>query len=299
MVDLAALSVSVLNYMAPLLLASVGEIIAERSGIVNIGVEGIMLLGAFAAELAAWATGSPLLGLAAGLLVGAALGLLHAGISVYLRGDQIIAGIGVNFAAYGAAVVGMAAVWAGQRGVAPRVEKLPTINIAGVEVSTLALASIIVAVLAWLLLERTVWGLRLSACGEDPRSAEAMGVNVYRMRTLATVLGAVLAGAAGAYLVVGLLGTFTKTITGPGRGFIALANVAFSNWNPLLAILGSYVFGFFEALSVALSSGMLRIELSYPLKTIPYLGTLAVLVAVSLMEKGRMPRALGKPYIKE
>ena len=298
MVDPVTLTLGVLDYMTPILVASVGEIIAERSGVVNIGIEGMMLFSAFAAAVAAYETGSPLLGLLAGVAAGLLLSLLHAVVSVYLNGDQIISGIGINFLAYGASVVGLYAVW-GQPSASPPVPTLPSLVALGVSVASTSIAAIPIVIASWWMLEKTTLGLRLSACGEDPRSAEAMGVNVHRMRLLAVLIGGAMAGYAGAHLAVGVLGGFSKTITGPGRGFIALANVAFSNWNPLLAVLGAYVFGFFDTLSIALSEGLQQLALGYPVKTIPYLATIAVLAVVAKVRGTRMPRALGKPYIKE
>ncbi len=296
--DPAAYTIGVLDLMAPILLASVGEIIAERSGVVNIGVEGLMLASAWAAAAAAYTTGSPHAAIAAALTAATTLGLLHAAITVKLRGDQIISGIALNFIAYGAAVVATAALW-GQPGASPRVPKLPTLTIAEATVAPTSLAAIPIAAAAWLLLEKTTLGLKIKAAGEDPHSAEAMGVNVDRVRTLATLTGAALAGLAGAHLAVGVFGGFSKTITGPGRGFIALANVAFSNWNPIQAILGAYIFGLTDTISLRLASQLQQAALSYPIRTLPYLATLTALATVAKWRKTRIPAALGKPYIKE
>ncbi|NPA96156.1 MAG: ABC transporter permease [Crenarchaeota archaeon] len=297
MASWATLFVDALTPMTPLLVASVGEIINEKAGVVNIGIEGIMLLSAFAATLATFLSGSPLIGLAAGIGCGVAVGALHGFISVYLNGDQIISGIGINMFAYGLCVMGLVLTWHSY-GASPSVPTLPSFKVGESSVSVLTIPSILIAVGAWYLITRTRAGLRIRACGEDPRSAEAMGINVHRVRFLSTLLGAALMGYAGAFLVIGWIGQFTKDITS-GMGFIALANVAFSNWNPLLAILGAYIFGFFNAVPYVLQMAMGFARYAYLVKTIPYLATVAVLAIVARKARMAMPRALGKPYIKE
>ena len=299
--DLLSLTSQTLVAMVPLLLASVGEIITERSGVVNIGLEGIIVLSAFTSSLTTFTFGDPLLGLFTGAATGLASGLLHGVISVYLRGDQVIAGVGFNTLAYGVSIIGLIHTW-GTHGASPMVPKLPFVG-CKLYFSPLLFLALFLGMASWYWLFKTPSGLRLRACGEDPRSAEAMGVNVMRTRFLATVLGATLTGLAGAYIVVGWIGQFTRHISA-GRGFIALAIVALSGWNPLLAVAGSFIFGLFDAISLYLPIKMQLINpsfnltsLSYVFRTIPYL---AVLLTVSFFSrKGRAPRDLGKPYIKE
>ncbi|RDD53601.1 MAG: ABC transporter permease [Candidatus Korarchaeota archaeon NZ13-K] len=299
--DLLSLLSQTLVAFIPLLLASVGEIITERSGVVNIGLEGILILSAFVSSLVTFSTGNPYLGLLSGALVGLASGLLHGAISVYLRGDQIIAGVGFNTLAYGMSIIGLINTW-GHHGASPMVSKIPFVGV-GVYLSPLLPLALAAALASWYWLFRTSSGLRLRACGEDPRSAEAMGVNVLRTRLLATLLGATLTGLGGAYIVVGWIGQFTRYVSA-GRGFIALAVVALSGWDPMLAIAGSLIFGFFDAISLYLPVKMQLMNpnlnltsLSYIFRTVPYL---AVLIAVSfLFRRGRAPRDLGRPYVKE
>ncbi len=305
MADIVNLLSNTFLSMTPLLLAAVGEIIAEKSGVVNIGLEGIFLLSALTSTVTTFYTGDPLIGLLIGLVVGLLSGLLHGVISVYLRGDQIIAGVGFNSFAYGLSILSLIFLW-GDYSSSPKVAKINpwSIRAAGTnlvipQILVLALA---IAVATWWVLERTGLGLKVKACGEDPRSAEAMGVNVSRMRLYATIVGAGLAGLGGAYLSIGWLGSFTRTISA-GRGFIALADVAFANWNPLLAILGAFVFGFADASGTYLPIMLQRMTgaqftaETYLFLTLPYVTTLAVVAAI--MKKVKMPRALGKPYIKE
>ncbi len=305
--DILSLISSTLMSMTPLILAGVGEIITERSGVVNIGLEGILLASAFSSTIVTFQSGDPYLGLLVGTVVGFAAGMLHGMLSVYLKGDQIIAGVGFNSFAYGIGVMGLIAYWK-TFGASPKVNKIPYINIpiygsATLWFSPVALLAVIIAIIAWWWLFKTNSGLKLRACGEDPRAAEGMGVNVSRTRFYATIIGGTLAGLGGAFLVVGWIGQFTRDISA-GRGFIALANVAFSNWNPLMAIAGGILFGFFDVLALylpvkiqVLYPGVNLTAMSYLFRTIPYLGTLAVVSIV--IKRVRMPRALGKPYIKE
>lgn len=288
------LAVSSITYMTPILLATVGEIIAERSGVVNIGIEGIITASAFTTVLVTITSGDPLLGLLAGSITGLLAGFTHGILAVYLRADQIIAGIAFNLIAYGLTVMGLISVW-GHHGASPRVGvSLGELGVLGYHVNILSIASILVAITAWYVLYRTRVGLALRACGEDPRAAEAMGVNVYRYRVIATSLGGLLAGLAGAFLALEIVGQFTRGISA-GRGFIALANVAFSGWNPLLAVLGAYIFGYLEALSIYLQQGAMGYE--YLVRVIPYLGTL--LVVTIFAWRAVAPRSLARPYVKE
>jgi ABC-type uncharacterized transport system permease subunit len=292
--------------MTPLLLAATGEIIAEKAGVVNIGLEGIFLISAFSAATTTVFMGDPFIGMLIGFLIGIGSGILHGVVSVYLRGDQIIAGVGFNSFAYGFSVLMMIYLW-GSYSSSPTVPKLQNIILwfgkdEFLIIPPTLIFALAVAIAAWWLLEKTPWGLKLKACGEDPRAAESMGVNVFRLRFYATVIGASLAGIGGAFMSVGWLGSFSRTISAC-RGFIALADVAFANWNPLIGILGAFIFGLADGSSTYLPIMLQKTyhtqftAASYLFLTIPYLTTLIVVAAI--MKRIRMPRALGKPYIKE
>ncbi|AFK23190.1 ABC transporter permease [Pyrococcus sp. ST04] len=299
--DIFTIISNTLISMVPLTLAAVGEIITEKSGVVNIGLEGILILSAFTSSVVTFYTGNPYLGLLVGIIVGILSGALHGFLSVYLNGDQIIAGVGFNSFAYGISLLSLVALWK-SHGSSPPVNKISMIIIGPLTFSPLTIVAIAIGIVSWWWLYKTPGGLKLRACGEDPRAAEAMGVNVHRTRFYATVFGGALTGLAGSYLVVGWLGQFTKFISA-GRGFIALANVAFSNWNPLMAIIGGALFGFFDGLSIYIPiklqemTGRIITAESNLFRTIPYLATL-IIVSI-IMKKVKMPRALGKPYIKE
>ncbi|MFN3804647.1 MAG: ABC transporter permease [Pyrobaculum sp.] len=283
----------------PILLASIGEIVTERSGVVNIGLEGILLLGALAAPLSVdflryrvgvslpepfW----PLAALTCAAAVGALVGMLHGYISTYLAGSQIISGVAINLFSAGLVAYGIEAYWgvAGYRPVPDWAKASPHVFVA------LAVA---LAVATWFILYKTRVGMAVRACGEDPEAAFNMGIDVNKMRLVSTVVGSVLTAIAGAYLSIAYLSVVTKDISA-GRGFIALANVVFANWNPLLAPAGAFVFGFFDALSYwiqTLAPGV-RYEVT---RMIPYLATL--LIVAGVIGRAKPPRAVGKTFKKE
>ena len=288
-------AVSVLYAMTPILLTAVGEIVAERAGVVNIGLEGIIMIGALAAALAGEKAANPWAGLAAAALVGAALGLLHAVLTAYLKGDHIIPGVGVNILALGLVPYAILSIWgqAGQHQV-PDYAKVP--HVAGV--SPVSIAAIVIAVAAWYLLYRTSLGLSLRAVGENPEAADTVGVRVERLQTAAVVLGGLLAGLAGGFMSIDWLGTVTKEIAA-GRGFIALALVVFSNWNPLIALGGAALFGFFDVLRewVKVMPSVKAVVPDTLLNTIPYIVTLAAVAGV--LHRVRPPAHVGQPYKRE
>ena len=294
--DVAVVGVISLSAMVPIALTALGEVLAERSGVVNIGLEGILLLSAWIGVYTVLETGSILLGYLAGLALGALLGLLHAVIAVYLKGDQIIAGLGLNIAAAGATALGTLAAW-GNYGQSPPLEvRPPGLEVLGQRISPLVFIAVAVGVALWWMLEKTRIGSKIKAVGDDPRSADALGINVERIRTLATVAGASMAGLAGAYMSIDYLGSFVKLMSG-GRGFIALADVAFSGWNPLGALLGAAIFGFSDAVARYYNIVAGTTASSYLINTIPYIVTL-IAVAVTA-KRARMPRALGRPFSRE
>jgi len=279
----------------PLILASVGEVVTEKAGIVNIGIEGFMLLAGVVAAVVDYATGSPLLGLLAGAGVGFILGLIHGAASAKLKANQIVLGIGINILAFGIGVAVLNHVW-GNPGQSAPLPTIPPIRIDGYFTTPMFLAAIAIALAALYIMTRTTLGLEISACGEDPHSAEALGVKVETLQTLVTAVAGILHGLAGAYLVVDYIGQFTRDITA-GRGFIALAIVVLSNWNTILALAASYLLGLAEATALNLQAILGVPALSDLLNTLPYI---AALVAITIYGvKARAPAWLGRPYIKE
>ncbi len=288
-----------LRSIVPILLASVGEVVTERSGVVNIGLEGILLLGAFFAVIADVFTASPWLGILAGGAVGLVIGLVHGFISTKLKGNQIVDTIGVNTFALGVVGFGIFAVWHvwGARTISANLVIQP-IYVVGRALSPMVIIAFAIAIFTYWFLFKTSFGAAIRACGEDPDAADVVGINVDMIRIIAATYGALLAGIGGAYLSVDWFSGITKEISA-GRGWLSLANVAFSNWNPLLAIGGSLIFAFFDALVLWIGP-MPQVNSIIPqeiLRTVPYIVTIIAISGV--IKKVRPPKALGFPYSRE
>lgn len=294
----------------PLLLASVGEILAERSGVMNLGLEGMMLLGAAAGYAVGYLTGSLILGVLAAMLAAGAVAAAHGAVTVLLAGDQIISGLGLGFFAGGlASVVGFSYV--GQPG-GPRFEamelsllsRLPILGPALFAQSTVVYLGLLVVALSWIYLYRTRFGLTLRAAGEAPAAADAQGLAVRRARLLHVGLGGTLAGLAGSTLSLGLTPGWVEGMTS-GQGWIALGLTIFSGWNPLRAALGSYLFGALARLPLDLQ-GIASLpfarnpNLGYFLDMLPYVFTIVVLIRARTRRLHRpgAPAALGQPFIR-
>jgi ABC-type uncharacterized transport system permease subunit len=276
----AALAASTLLLATPLLLAALGELVCERAGVLNIGVEGLMLTGALAAMLGSWWSGSPWLGLAAGCIAAAVLGACFAFWIVGLDADQIVTGAALNVLAVGATGVVYRAVF-GATGAALTVTTFaPVVAPASPLLAPLrqpapVYLALLLVPLAWLVLFRTRLGLELRAVGEAPHEAEQLGLAVDRVRTAAILIGAVLAGAAGATLSLAYSNTFVEGMTA-GRGFIALAIVVFGRWTPLGVLAGALVFGAASAGQFQLQAAGVAVSYHLLLLT-PYVVTLALL----------------------
>ncbi len=297
--DVIALLASTARLGTPIALTAIGELMAEKSGVVNIGIEGIMCMGAFVSVVATYATGNPFVGILAGILLGIAFGALHASLSIYVYADQIIIGMGVIFFGYGITAVGNAIIW-GQPGFSVGVPTVPHLLFrAGprsISVSPIFFLAIALALLTKYVLDRTWVGLRLRACGENPEAADVLGVNVFRTRFLATVVGGALAGLAGAYLGVDWGGRFVSYMSA-GRGFIALASIIVGGWAPVATLLASYFFGFFDALRLMLAQVYGRQIPPQFFQMIPYLAT--VIIFAVFYKRSRPPAAIAQPYRRE
>jgi simple sugar transport system permease protein len=279
---LAALLAAAVRLWTPLALAAMGGVVSERSGVVNIGLEGMMLGGAFAGVAAAHASGnSALAGAAAGVLTGALIGLLHAFITQALRVSHILSGVGLNLLVLGATTfafrtLGDAAVQT-------------TAQIPG---EVMAGATVLLVLLVWVTLYRTPVGLRLRACGENPQAARTAGISVGRIRYGAVAASGALAGLGGVALSLTSLGTFTENMTA-GRGYIALAAVIFGRWNPLLVAGAALFFAFGDALQLTLQTRGLTGGIPPDfLNLLPYVFTLAALAFFS--GRTATPAALGE-----
>jgi len=256
-----ALFAAAIRLSVPLLLAALGELVSERAGVINIGLEGMMLAGAYAAFLAAWATGSVGLGLAAGIVVGVLLAVVMAFVSVTLRGDQIVVGVALNLLAAGVTMFLYRLQFQGTQPTTVRMETYPVPLLSDIPVvgpvvfnqlPLVYLAYVIGPVVAYLLY-RTQLGLRIRSAGEKPEVLDATGCDVVRVQWGAVLTAGAFAGLGGAFLSVGQVGLFAEHMTA-GRGFLALAAVVFGQWRPYGVIAACAVFGFTDALQLRLQS---------------------------------------------
>ena len=268
---------------APLIFAALAGVLCERAGIVNIALEGALTVGAFAAVVVASATGNPSFGLAAGVAAGALLCIVLGIAATRFGIDQIVAGTGLNVLAAGIAAYGLVVVF-GSPGASPEVPALGTPGEIGLVVTALACAG-----LAHLGLQRTVWGLRLRACGENPRAVAAAGLDPRRIRVIATAVGGGLAGLGGVFLALGELDIFSDGMTA-GRGYIALAAVIFGRWTPLGATGAALGFGALSALQYSFGRTGIPSELT---ASLPYVAALAALAGLG--GRARAPEADGVP----
>lgn len=284
---LLALVTLTLIKATPLIFAALGGVISERSGVVNIGLEGMMIAGAFTAVCVSGATGSPLLGALAGVIAGALLAAILAYVATKLAFDQIVAGTGVNIVALGGAAFGLVLVF-GQPGASRQV---PAFGGAG-EGALTVLALLLAGALSFFL-NRTAWGLRVRACGENPRAAASAGIDPLRTRFWSVVAGGAIAALGGVYLSLAELDLYSDGMTA-GRGYIALAAVIFGRWTPFGATGAALFFGFFSALQYTLQRAGIPSEL---MQALPYAAALVALAG--LAGRVRAPASDGVPYVAD
>ena len=300
----SALVAGMLRFGTPLIFAAMGGILSERSGVINIGLEGMMLMGAFFGIFGADVTGSWFLGILFGLAAGGVLGLIHAVVSIHLRADQVVSGTGINILALG--ITGYVFIYHyGDQGTPSDISRVPNVNLPLIEdipfvgdaighLNLLTWAALILVPLLTLYLFRTRGGLRLRSVGEKPRAADSLGLPVLRTRYLAVVASGALAGVGGVFLSIALLGSFSENMTA-GRGFIALAAVIFGGWRPWGALAGALLFGFSSALAQKLQ--VFSESTAVLFEALPYVLTLVVVAGV--IGRSRPPAAIGVPYVKE
>jgi len=292
-----------LRMATPIAFASLGGIFSERVGIINIGLEGIMLTSAFTGVAVSYFTGNPWLGVLAAVLVGGLLGLFHALLTVKFTGDHIVSGTGINIFAMGFTAYMSQIIW-GSRGASESVEGLKVVlipllkdtpiigDIIGAH-TPLVYIMLIVIVLSDIVLFKTPIGLRIRAVGEHPAAADTAGIDVFKIKYLCVMVSGMLAGLGGVFLSLGHLNLFAWGMTG-GRGFIAMAAMIFGKWTPFGAFGASVLFGFADALQMRLQAlGLLPPQI---ILTIPYILTVAVLAGV--VGKA-LPPSDYKPYVKE
>jgi len=303
---LTALLAAAVSAGTPLLYAALGEILCERSGVLNLGVEGMMLAGAVCGFLAAVETKSPGAGAAAAMLAGGALAAVHAFMTVTLRVNQIISGLalalfGTGLSSYlGKHIIGVPLPVSPSPLPIPGLADLPVAGAVLFRQDAMVYASYLLVPLAWFWIHRTRPGLHLRAVGEDPAAADAAGVHVSRVRWACVLAGGMLAGLGGAYLSLFYAPCWVENMTA-GRGWIALALVIFAVWSPPRALAGAWLFGGIEALGFRIQ--VLGATASpFFLKMLPYLFTIAVLVLFTARNRRRRigaPEALGLPYERE
>jgi ABC-type uncharacterized transport system permease subunit len=295
----SALLSATLVWATPLTFAAIGGMICERSGVVNIGLEGMMLAGAFFGALGADKFSSWEMGLVCAAIAGGAFALVHAYMSIHLRADQIVSGTAINFLALGVTGYFFIQVYGanGTPGDLPRIPDMPGLDFLGDVFGNLNLMiwlSFLLLILAHILLFRTPIGLRIRAVGEHPRAADTVGISVYGVRYAAVVLSGILAALGGAYLSIGYLGSFSENMTA-GKGFIALAAVIFGNWRPFGAFAAALLFGASTALSFRLAQPWGSASVLF--QALPYVLTLIAVAGV--IGRSRPPAAAGRPYVKQ
>ena len=287
------------GYAVPLILAALVGVVGERSGVVNIGIEGQMLISAFAAFFGAALTGSLVIGVLVGLCAGMLLGGFLAWTAVKLRADQIIAGVVINIAATGITSFfykqGHTLPGVFPRWDIPLLKDLPLVGKVFFANGPFALATILIVLVLNYMLFRTRWGLRTRAIGEYPQAADTAGIDVIRMRLVNVTLAGLLAGAAGAFLSMEASSTFERTMTAD-RGFLALAIMIFGAWKPLQAAAAALFFGFAQALASQLQADKVVDIPQQLINTLPFVMTLIVLAVAA--GRVRAPAAEGVPFVK-
>jgi simple sugar transport system permease protein len=294
-----------LVYAAPLVIAAMGELVIERSGILNVGIEGMMLVAAVVCFVVAWQTGGAAAGIAAAMAAGGAMALVLAYYAVTLRGSQVTVGLGLYVLGIGLSSLIYRVVF-GVRMSPPRVATLGPLPIPGVadipvvgpivfQQNLLVYVALLLVPAVHLGLFHTPLGLRLRAAGENPRAVDALGIHVFALRYGATVSGGLLIGLAGAYLPLVLTGTFSDNMTA-GRGWLALMLVIFGRWRPGPALLGGFLFAYVESLQFKVAMATRLVPPQF-LLMLPYV--FAMIVLVRIYSGARAPRALAVPYDRE
>jgi general nucleoside transport system permease protein len=293
-----------LRYATPLLFAALGGIISERSGVINIGLEGMMLMGAYFGIWGADVFNSWAIGCLVAIVSGGLLALTHAVFSIHLRANQVVSGTAINFLAVGITGYFFIAHY-GSNGTPSGISAVPNVKLPFIQhVGFFGTAIGNTNLLTWIglllvpalsiFLFRSRWGLRLRSVGEKPRAADTVGLPVLRTRYLAVVTSGMLAALGGAYLSVAFVGSFNQDMT-EGRGFIALAAVIFGNWRPAGALAATLLFGFASALADRLPTFSQSAATLF--QALPYVLTLVAVAGI--IGRSRPPASIGIPYVKE
>ncbi|MCL4459944.1 MAG: ABC transporter permease [Chloroflexi bacterium] len=288
----------------PLLFAAMGGVFSERSGVLNIGLEGMMLAGALAAVIGSHQTGDPWMGVLYALIAGGITALLHAVITITFRADQVVSGVAINilmlgltgvvFRAYFGITTAQIRVPAFIPMPVPLLSEIPFLGTVLFDHIPLVYIAFLLVPLVHFTMFHTTWGLKIRAVGEHPRAADTVGVNVFLIRYLCVIFSGMLAGVGGAVMTIGFLNTFMENITA-GRGFIAFSAIIFGKWNPLGAFLACLLFGAADAFQLRIQA--FGLELPYQLVVmLPYVVTLLALFGVG---RARAPAASCLPYVRD
>ena len=298
---LTTLFASTIRLAIPILLATLGEIFSQRSGVLNLGIEGMMLMGALGGFIGAHFTGSLWFGVLSGIIIGGLFGLIHAVFSVTLGANQMLSGIGLYMLGWGLssflfrAIFGLSPV-ARLEGFSPiHIPILSQIPILGpilFQQNILVYLTFLLVPLFTIILFRTTIGLKIRAVGHNPMAADTLGISVFRIRYLCVILGGMLAGVGGAYLVLAEIGVFTNQMTA-SRGWIAVALVVFSKWLPSWAMAGALLFGLANAMQLRFQA--LGVAFPYQfLLMLPYI--LTIIALIMSYRRAERPAALTRPY---
>lgn len=302
---LEAIITAAIRAGTPLLYATLGEIFSERSGVLNLGLEGLMLVGALAGFVGSYLTSSPWFGVLFALLAGGSLALLFAFLTVSFRVNQVVAGLALTMIGmglsgyYGQAFIGRTAPGFSSLSL-PILGQIPFLGKILFNHDPLVYLTYILIPFSWFYIFKTRWGMNMRAVGEDPRSADAVGINVFRVRYIYVTLGGMFTALGGAYLSLAYTSMWIENMSA-GRGWIAVALVIFSAWDPIRALLASYLFGGVASLQLRIQA--MGAEISpHLLMMLPYVLTIAVLSFISsesVRKRIGAPAALMRPYSRE
>lgn len=295
-----ALLLSAITTATPLIFAALGGLFSERSGVINIALEGLMLAGAFTAAVVTYQTGNPYFGLLSGIIAGGVVAFVYAIACIKFEADQVVAGMAINFLMLGLPAL-ISGVIYDSTGSTPQIDKLDKLPEVVNNLSWVSVLAFIMIPVCWYVMYKTPFGLRLRAVGENPAAADAAGVNVVKLRYAAVVISGLLAAVGGVFLSIGQSSLFTRGMTA-GRGFIALAALILAKWKPVPVLFACLFFGFTEALTIQIQGapwakiGGEQIPVQF-IEMIPYV--LTIIVLAGFIGLSRAPKALGIPYRKE
>jgi len=288
-----------------ILIATLGEIFTERSGILNLGVEGMMIMGAITAYVMTYLTHNPWLGIIMAMIIGMLFSLIHAFISITLKGNQIVSGLALTMIGLGiSAVIGKfydestvsltVKEYSFSLIAIPFLSDIPILGPAFFIGDPIVFIGITSSIILWYFLFKTKFGLTIRAVGENPIVADTLGINVYLVRYLCVMIGGSLAGLAGAHLTIAYTSSWIEGIT-KGKGWIAIGLTIFAIWNPLRALIGSYLFGLIDILQYRLQPYGIAPNI---LAMFPYIFTITALIIATSKQRKKTPTALGIPYIR-